>query len=366
MPVTDISETETTTAVEIDEISATTEDSLTVTESAVDEASPDTEASTVQYPDPENLTTEFISIAVTEIPDSITTETAAPEFISITSDSVETSTPAETIETTDVSPSDLDSDSLASTKLPDSTTTEAAITELYVTGDFIVETSTSVTDKLATTDLVPSEVETSTSVTDTLATTTEAGSTEQTISTASVAEDADTSSVTEQITDITSAAGISEDDFTTILSDVTTYELEKTTTRTVEITKSTIPVEDETAGPLEVYTLSSVDSEVETTTKSESDQDREEPQMTTSIYDLDAAPCHVNNSVYYDGEAVPSTVICQHSCRCLNGTVTCERKSCPPNPSQFLRCSPVPIYSEDQCCPIFSCRKYNFYSNYYH
>ena len=121
--------------------------------------------------------------------------------------------------------------------------------------------------------------------------------------------------------------------------------------------ETTVKVQDETVSPVEVeiFTLSPVEPEIETVTMDNS-QDREHGE-TTVLYDFDVSPCQLNDTVYSDGETVPSLGPCQHSCKCLNGTVKCERQSCPPNPPQFLRCSPVPTYENDQCCPIYTCRK---------
>ena len=144
---------------------------------------------------------------------------------------------------------------------------------------------------------------------------------------------------------------ISEEETTS--SPITTVEEDEVYTTVVEI--SDIPQSQQP-------TISPVAPEIEvdqvgiTQSPELVEEDREEP-ATTSVYEQDASICKVNGTEYSDGDAVPSMDDCQHSCRCVNGTVRCERESCPPSPPQFLRCSVVPIYEEGQCCPIYSCRK---------
>ena len=72
----------------------------------------------------------------------------------------------------------------------------------------------------------------------------------------------------------------------------------------------------------------------------------------------DSKACKINGTVYHDGAEVENLNKCQHSCKCLNGTVSCRREACPQTPSKLLRCSPIPVYTDDECCPIYKCRKY--------
>ena len=63
--------------------------------------------------------------------------------------------------------------------------------------------------------------------------------------------------------------------------------------------------------------------------------------------------CSKNGVRYENGEAVPSTTPCEHSCVCSGSVVNCQIRACPPAPPAFLRCSP--IQNGDQCCPSYDC-----------
>ncbi|XP_047738702.1 mucin-5AC [Hyalella azteca] len=97
-------------------------------------------------------------------------------------------------------------------------------------------------------------------------------------------------------------------------------------------------------------------SEFETSTSISTDESTEIATTASPHTDnFEELTCLVNETVYQDGASLPALGPCQHSCKCANGTVKCDRQSCPPVPPQFLRCSPVPVYGDDQCCPIYSC-----------
>ncbi|KAK7018114.1 hypothetical protein SK128_026314 [Halocaridina rubra] len=85
----------------------------------------------------------------------------------------------------------------------------------------------------------------------------------------------------------------------------------------------------------------------DTTEYIEVDEDKEEGVL------LLLQNCIIQSASFADGATVPSSSPCQENCKCNNGTVLCQKASCPPAPPAFLRCSPIP--PSDDCCPSYDC-----------
>ena len=97
-----------------------------------------------------------------------------------------------------------------------------------------------------------------------------------------------------------------------------------------------------------------------------------EESKTESPFDIDITevelpetPSVVEGCIFGDGYYEPGSPVadvspCQESCLCVNGSVDCVMRSCPPAPPSFLRC--LPVITPDKCCPSYNCRK--FIKNY--
>ncbi|KAL1140649.1 hypothetical protein AAG570_000579 [Ranatra chinensis] len=63
--------------------------------------------------------------------------------------------------------------------------------------------------------------------------------------------------------------------------------------------------------------------------------------------------CLVDGKTYPNEANIPTSSICQSSCRCVNSIVHCDRIECAPPPGDYKHC--MPVQGPDACCPTYIC-----------
>ncbi|KAF2362773.1 VWFC domain [Trinorchestia longiramus] len=350
-------ETPTETSTEMGLTTADTDDSTSppeiTTEEVIETESP---AETTEISDTESLTEEATDLTTEPV---VQGTTKAPTALDDVTDEMATISSADAVtESTDSAV-----DSIAASTEPGSETTDVPIEVItsssVETSPEKAETETSdvsITEKPYSTEVSAIDEKDKTTDQPTDETTDIPAAEEPSSTVASAVSDDGT---TDQPTAETpSQPEISPDPSPTYGLDEAVPEIKSTDT-TDATTQSPSEDTQTTLSSVELVTETSTDPSAETEKQpkdvTESAIDDKLEEMSTVAPDDDVSPCQMNGTIYNDGDSMPSFRSCQHSCKCSNGTMKCERESCPPTPPQFLRCLPVPEYDENQCCPTYSC-----------